>query len=395
MANRQLLAFNYLINGIQRIEEEEYRNAFITVFSNSLEYNNMMTPYNYPHRKLHHLFNYHALPLTTTPVENVVWGAGKEGAGTFVNCYQRYINAKKYCLSPFDRYKKRSGDVHTVVSKQEKIAAQLVSSFKELLDTSRGSLLLCGNSASMPAIPDRSVDLVITDPPYFDNIHYSELSNFFYVWLKCLIDHPYFKSDQVPTDEEAIVNEKLEKSGEEYQDLLSLVFKECERVLKDDGKLIFTFHHTKWEAWWKLLSAISRGCFRVVDSFPVKSEYKVNPHIRNKQSLDMDLVLICQKRSILFDPLPLSLENIVEQVTGRRKGDFKGNGNFLYLMGTLLTVASSHQVDVDVSYEWFAGILSHYDKFSAAFSESEDVVYDIIKPLQLRLLDANSQEEPD
>lgn len=53
---RQLLAFNYLIEAIQEIPEIEYRNAFFTAFSNSLEYNNMMTPYNYPHRKLHHLF---------------------------------------------------------------------------------------------------------------------------------------------------------------------------------------------------------------------------------------------------------------------------------------------------------------------------------------------------
>ncbi len=64
---RQLLAFNYLLRAILDIPEKEYRDAFITVFSNSLEYNNMMTPYNYPHRKLHHLFNYHAMPLTTSP----------------------------------------------------------------------------------------------------------------------------------------------------------------------------------------------------------------------------------------------------------------------------------------------------------------------------------------
>jgi putative DNA methylase len=94
--HRQLLAFNYLIEAIFDIPEEEYRNAFITIFSNSLEYNNMMTPYNYPHRKLHHLFNYHALPLTTTPVENSVWGVGEEGAGTFVNCYRRYFQEKNY-----------------------------------------------------------------------------------------------------------------------------------------------------------------------------------------------------------------------------------------------------------------------------------------------------------
>jgi hypothetical protein len=109
----------------------------------------------------------------------------------------------------------------------------------------------------------------------------------------------------------------------------------------------------------------------------------------------MDLVLICRKRSIPFDPLPLSLENIIKQVKSRQKGNFRGNGDFLYLMGELLTVASSHKVDVDVSYEWFVGILSHYVKFSPAFSQSKDIVYDVAKPLQLRLLDADSKEELD
>ena len=76
---RQIIAFNILFEAIQAIPERDYQEAFMTIFSNSLEYNNMMTPYNYPNRKLHHLFNYHALPLTTTPVENCVWGVSNDG----------------------------------------------------------------------------------------------------------------------------------------------------------------------------------------------------------------------------------------------------------------------------------------------------------------------------
>jgi putative DNA methylase len=247
-----------LLSAIQEIPEEEYRNAFITAFSNSLEYNNMMTPYNYPHRKLHHLFNYHAMPLTTTPVENAVWGVSDEGAGTFVNCYKRYVNAKRYCQTPFDKFKNSRGEIHTVYAREEKIAAHFVSTFEELQQTPRGALLLCGDSSHLPAVPDKSVDFVMTDPPYFDNIHYSELSNFFYVWLSMLNkQHPYFRTDHVPTEKEAIVNEGMDKGEEDYQHLLASVFRECQRVLKDEGRLIFTFHHTKWRAWWTVLSAIT------------------------------------------------------------------------------------------------------------------------------------------
>lgn len=374
--SRQLLAFNYLIEGIQTIPEEEYRNVFITVFSNSLEYNNMMTPYNYPHRKLHHLFNYHAMPLTTTPVENAVWGVGKEGAGTFTNCYRRYVNAKQYCLKPFDKFKNVYGTVQTSWTKNEKISANFVSSFDELKKIHRGAMLLCGNSAHLPSVPDNSIDFVITDPPYFDSIHYSELSNFFYVWLKSLIENHYFTAENVPTAYEAIVNKEMNKGEKEYQELLMSVFKECERVLKNDGMLIFTFHHIKWRAWWTVLNAITQSGFRVADYFPVMSEYKVNPHIRNKQALDMDLVLICQKKIIPFEALQISPQEVLQRVLKDFPSkNFGNNGNklFLHFMGELLRTASSVQENEKICYNWFAETLSHFDDYLSTVELKESV----------------------
>lgn len=392
---RQLLAFNFLIEAIQEIPEEEYQNAFITVFSNSLEYNNMMTPYNYPHRKLHHLFNYHAMPLTTTPVENAVWGVGSKGAGTFTNCYRRYVRAKQYCRKPFDKYKGLGGAVQTVVTKQERISANLVSSFEELSETPRGAFLLCGDSAHLPSIPEHSVDFVITDPPYFDSIHYSELSNFFYVWLSCLIDHQYFAAKRVPTEQEAIVNKGMDKGEEDYQELLSSVFKESGRALKNDGKLIFTFHHTKWRAWWTMLTAIIESGFRVVDFFPVMSEYKVNPHIRNKQSLDMDLVLVCQKRGKPFESLSLPPEEVLKRAFDDLSSTVSENNDnklFLYFMGELLRTASSIQDNEKVNYSWFAEALTHFDAFLANIDRSFPTRYEIPHIQQLRLLDADTLE---
>lgn len=384
---RQLLAFNYLFQAIQSIPEEEYRNALITAFSNSLEYNNMMTPYNYPHRKLHHLFNYHALPLTTTPVENAVWGVGDEGAGTFVNCYNRYRLAKEYGQSPFDKFKDANGTVHTVVSK-ERIEAHFVDSFQQLLETHRGAMLLCGNSSSLPSIPDKSVDLIITDPPYFDSVHYSELSNFFYVWMKELIHHPYFTAEHVPTDDEAIVNDRMEKGEQEYQQLLTSVFSEGHRVLKDDGKLIFTFHHTKWKAWWTVLNAVLHSGFRVVDSFPVMSEYKVNPHIRNKQSLDMDLVLVCEKNVISAAPLSSDPVDILRRAREHFAKEMLPNENklFLHFMGELLRTASVSREPV--TYQWFYNSLVYFDLFlKKAFGNGNSTAVELPESAQMRLLE--------
>lgn len=395
--SRQLVAFNFLIEGIRKIPEIEYQNALFTVFSNSLEYNNMMTPYNYPHRKLHHLFNYHAMPLTTTPVENVVWGTGSDGAGTFVNCYKRYVNAKNYCYKPFDKYKDPEGVVQTIYSNDEKISANLVSSFDELLKTPRGTFLLCDDSSELPSIPKQSVDFVITDPPYLDSIHYSELSNFFYVWLKCLIDNPHFKSEHVPTENEAIVNKGMNKGEQDYLKLLSAVFRESERVLKDDGKLIFTFHHSKWQAWWIVVQAIMRGGFNVVDSFPVMSEYKVNPHIRNKQAMDMDLVLVCSKKTIPITRLSVDPSEILERTLEKlhvNELSLENSKIFLSFMGELMKTASSVSED-EIDYHWFASSLIHFDDFITTVNimKINDQRLENAEAMQLRLLDGSSADD--
>lgn len=393
---RQLLAFNYLIKSIYDIPEEEYRNAFFTAFSNSLEYNNMMTPYNYPNRKLHHLFNYHAMPLTTTPVENAVWGVGKEGAGTFTNCYRRYVKAKEYSQKPFDKFKGVSNSVQTVWAQKEKIAANYVSSFEELVQTQRGAMLFAGDSAHLPDIPNSSVDFVVTDPPYFDSIHYSELSNFFYVWLSILVDHAYFEAAHVPTEQEAIVNTNMNKGEKEYTDLLMSVFRESARVLKDEGNLIFTFHHMKWRAWWTVLTAIVEGGFRVSDYFSVMSEYKVNPHIRNKQALDMDLVLLCQKRKVKSKALSLMPTEVLARVIDNLSSEVSENRDnklFLHFMGELLRTASSTSDNEKVDYNWFAEALTHFDDFLKNIDRVEKKEsYKTIKFEQLRLLDSSSIE---
>lgn len=366
---RQILTFNSLISAINQIPEEEYRNAFITIFSNALEYNNMMTPYNYPHRKLHHLFNYHALPLTTMPVENCVWGVSDEGAGTFVNCYKRYVRAKEYCQRPFDKFKDARNKIQTVQSKKEKIEANFVSSFNELNKTSRGAWLHCRDSSHIPSIPDKSVDAVITDPPYFDNIHYSELSNFFYVWLKLFKPNENFVSDHVPIEEEAIVNLGMGKTEEGYYQLMKSVFAECTRVLKDEGSMMFTFHHSKPQAWWTVLRAIRDSGFVIVDYFPVTSEYKVNPHVRGKKALNTDLVIVCNKKDRIetpyaetsFDTIVTSAAQKIISINGESISDDR---LYFYFVGEMLRIGSQ---SAKITFEIFKSVFDRSEEFIRQF----------------------------
>jgi len=390
---RQLLAFNALIRAINQIEDAEYRNCFYTVLSNMLEYNNMMTPYNYPHRKLHHLFNYHAMPLTTMPVESNVWGVGEEGAGTFVNCYHRYRRAKLYCQEPFERYKNRAGLVVTHCMKDEHIGARFVETFESLKCTERGVLLLCGDSAHLDALPNGSVDLVITDPPYYDNVHYSELSNFFYVWLARLTRHPCFHGELVPTEGEAVVNKGQGKDESDYLRLLTAVFRECHRVLKAEGRLIFTFHHTNPRAWWTIFSAVQQSEFRIVDFFPVQSEYRVNPHIREKQALDMDLVLICQKRAQPYTALshaPADCLERAQQVVGHYAHNGNRNLVYLHFVGELLRSASCAGNDWTPSQEWFLSALQMFEELTL-----HDGLETPVSPVQLTLFERKEPYDAD
>ena len=119
-------------------------------------------------------------------------------------------------------------------------------------------------------------------------------------------------------------------------------------MLKDSGQMIFTFHHKKRQAWWIILKAIVDSGFIVSDYFPVVSEYKVNPHVRNKQSLDMDLVIICEGDKPFCRPLDsaaFSTDVIRVSVESKLKSlkaisRMTEDRLFLYIMGEALKAGS-------------------------------------------------------
>ena len=109
----------------------------------------------------------------------------------------------------------------------------LTDDFAKLEREEATCLLLNRDAAQLP-IPDGKVDAVITDPPYGGNVNYAELSDFWYVWLS--------KGRTIDKFGEAVINRTQEKSVEDYQRHLELVFKECYRVLKPGGYFVSTFN---------------------------------------------------------------------------------------------------------------------------------------------------------
>lgn len=409
---RQLVAIDAIAKAIMQVipeDESSYQDSFLTCLSNSLEYNNSMVPYNFPHRKLHHLFTHHALPVTMMPVENNVLGTGKEGSGTFTKCVQRYRKGKAYSQNVFDGYKHAEFPGIRKISSDETIQATMVDQIRRLQDgNGKFALLMQGDSSIMheplPArrstatVPGKSVDLVVTDPPYYDSVHYSELANFFYVWLRAFRPETGpFSMPLIDAEREAIVNKKHSKGAREYEDIMTAVFESCHHVLKDGGAwpprskatrahasssgrdgwnygeetkfrgLAFTFHHQKTEAWWTVIRALGRSGFVVVQTFAVESEYKVNPHIREKETLDMDLVIICDKADPKDTKRDGGLYNFSDfesrLVKSATQDHDNPNWQYLEFMGMLLENATSCFSHAAMDYDWFSGTIEEFNEF--------------------------------
>ena len=91
--------------------------------------------------------------------------------------------------------------------------------------------------------------LCITDPPYVGNVNYSELSDFYYVWLRLALKdrYPHFAPEYTPKAEEIVENRTRGKSREDFFNGLKEAFSGIHKSLPDEGLLVFTFHHTDEE----------------------------------------------------------------------------------------------------------------------------------------------------
>ena len=298
---RQLLLLSKLLKAIISLEDENSRELLLAAFSNSLPYNNMFATYDGSKRHSRDLFSFHAYIPPSMPVEHNIWGAYKNtdaviGRGSFVSFYKRIISAKEYCKKPFEKLI-TSGANKTIFIQNEEINGRLAGSYEELLGD-KNCLLFCNTSETLD-LPDTSVDAVITDPPYFDNVMYSELSDFFYIWLRIALKdtYPEFKPEVVPRVNEIIKNDQQGKSEDFFIKGLTSVFTECNRVLKDDGIMVFTYHHRESKSWGSVLESVLKSGFYVSAIYPIHSEMSVSMHIRDMRSIEYDAIIICRKRT--------------------------------------------------------------------------------------------------
>jgi len=299
--SRQLLAFGILSQAISEIEDFTMRRLFAVLMSGTLEFNNMFCSFKGEGTgAVRPLFYNHILKNELMPLEANVWGC-KASSGSFSTLFEsRVIRMLDYKEQPFELKLQETGKADKVVVEGCNIETTTTESINEWDENT--PLIMCQDSAHTE-LPDKCVDLIVTDPPFFDNVNYSELADFFYVWLKKLnIGVGDGKSDSTRMAEEVQDNDPCRFSSK-----LCDVLKESNRVLKDDGKLIFTYHHSKAEGWVSVFNAICGAGFIISEVIPIKAEMAVSVAISAaKVPINYDLVFICRKKDKFTQAIILS-----------------------------------------------------------------------------------------
>ena len=182
----------------------------------------------------------------------------------------------------------------------------------EAINGTRWSIsIMQGSAARLDDLPDNSIANITVDPPYYNNVDYAELSDFFYVWLKRSLGDllPAFFTDPLTNkDNEAVANparfhdgrrsmqQKKRLAEQDYERKMAAAFREMHRVLLDDGVLTVMFTHKKVEAWDTLASALIGAGFTIHASWPVHTESEHSLHQAKKNAAASTILLVCRKR---------------------------------------------------------------------------------------------------
>lgn len=294
--DRQLLSLAMLAGAIRDLPRGPERDALGVLFSGVLEFNNMFASYKGEGTgAVRPMFSHHILKPERTPIEANPWGNPKS-SGAFSTLFRsRLLRAFDYRQAPFEIGLDYAGGRtlrRKVAGMSPPMGGRILGRHPAAGLKAGAVYLSCGDSARMD-LPAESVDLVVTDPPFFDNVHYSELADFFFVWQQL-----YFEKKAVGQCTTRRNEEVQDGDPEAFAEKLRRVFVECRRVLRDHGLLVFSYHHSREDGWAALAKAVTGAGFEFKQSYPVKSEMSVAaPKSQAKEPIDLDVILICRKRA--------------------------------------------------------------------------------------------------
>ncbi|MBU2498630.1 MAG: DUF1156 domain-containing protein [Proteobacteria bacterium] len=285
--------------------------------------------------------------------------------GVIAGTFDRHDFSFKWSHAEFDAAHNLFPWTLSQVEDSYKGIAELVETAQlDLFDRSNGKPLermsiSQGNAQNLSALKTGSAHLICVDPPYYDNVMYSECSDFFYVWMKRTLGnvHPEFFMDELTDkDNEAVANvarfegvgrgNKRDLAEKDYERKMAACFKEMHRVLHPDGVLTVMFTHKKVEAWDTLALALIGAGFSIEASWPVHTESEHSLHQAKKNAAASTILLVCRKRADAREPVWWDdIQGKVREVARKKAAEFHEAGIggvdlYLSTFGPVLSVIS-------------------------------------------------------
>jgi putative DNA methylase len=304
---RQLVALDLLFRAIKKVKNEKARETLLLLASASLEFNSMLcSAKGLGTGAIRQVFTHHAFIPAKCPFEANVWGV-KSSSGGFSTLYDfRVRRAVEWAQKPVEPRPRKNGKTEKVAIAGEQLVGKLGTTFADLEHGDANMLVLNQSSETLAQIPDGSIDLCVTDPPYADMVMYSELADYFYVWLRLVLKDQYpasFTDELVDDSREAVHNIDRNRGGDFYAELVGDVFREVGRKLKSGGRLAFSFHHAGEHGWRCIEEALVRGGFVVERWWPVFAEMESGVHMLGKDNGGhLDIVFVCGRAGEVTRP---------------------------------------------------------------------------------------------
>lgn len=311
---RQLVSLSAIATAIRDLPgPAAEREALSTLFSGTLEFNNLFTSFKGEGTgAVRHMFSHHILKPERTPLEAHPWGT-PQSSGSFSTLYKsRLQRAHEYKTWPTDLVVS-GGNVERVSGLAHPLAATLVGSWSEFAQAEGQSAYVATRNSAETDLPVASVDLVVTDPPYMDNVYYAELADFFHAWLQSIRPHESYET--TPTTR--AVGEVQNSDPAEFGKAIEAVWSECERVLKPGGLLAFTFHQARISGWIQVIESLKRAGFVVTAVQPVKGEMSTSiVKAGAREPSNLDSVVVCRRLVDGAETLSGSLTEARERAVG-------------------------------------------------------------------------------
>jgi len=268
------------------------REALIAAFGKTLEHHNLFCSFKGEGTgAVRSIFHNHVLRPERCSLEGNPWGADG-GSGGYADTLTKLRRAHTYKQAPTDLV---ADDARVVCAAglSSPVGSTIAETWAEF-STDLGSAYVVTGDAAATDLPERSVALIITDPPYVDNVHYSELADFFHAWMRPM--RPYSSYPQLDSTRDPHEVQNAAAAG--FQKMIANVWRECARVLRDDGLLAFSFHQSRTSGWVALMSSLADAGLVVTATRPVVAE--VTTSLAKHAAIDpnrVDVIVVCRKRS--------------------------------------------------------------------------------------------------